>query len=147
MTSEKVADWVIKHLPEKGGLQTRADFGKFQAIGVMVDDKPVAGVVYSNYRQLEHGADCCITIAASNPIWCQRSTLRYLFEYPFLELNCSRMTALIKEGNEKSIKLCAGLGFKREGVMQRGFDGRSNAILYGMRRDQCKWLKPEDRKF
>jgi RimJ/RimL family protein N-acetyltransferase len=136
VTGQKVVKWVSKRVD-----QTLEEIGNAVGIGVLIDGKPVAGIVFNSYRKFKHGADIHVQIASDNPHWCQRKILRYIFNYVFIELDCARITAIIKEGNKSSVKLCAGLGFKREGVIRRGYDGKTNALVYGMLKDQCRWIK------
>src|SRR6478672_10569999 len=109
-------------------------FGPCTALGVIRNDYLIGGVVYHNYI----GHDCQVSIALDQVAF---MPWRALFEYPFEQLGCVRLTALIGRKNRKSRQLCERLGFKLEGVHIKGLDGKECAMSYGMLRSQCRWLK------
>lgn len=120
----------IPHVGEKG-------FGDCTALGVVRDGRIVGGVVFSMFQ----GHDIHANLAFDTPRWASRAVIRDLFSYPFGQLGCSRITALIGRKNKASRRLCEGLGFELEGVMRKGLDGREDLIIYGMLREKCRWLK------
>lgn len=142
--STTLAQWVVDRFDDEDEIADVAEFGPFRAFGVMkvteTEQKPLAVVIWSWYRKLRHGGDIRVTIYADSPEWCRKEIIRALFIYPFDFLGCSRITAVIKDGNERSMKLCKGLGFKKEGVLRRGYNGKSNCTVLGMLREECKWL-------
>ena len=140
-----LAQWALKRLPneEIDGVE---GLGPFQAFGVVRDNKPVCVVIWNSYRPMSAGADCRVIIAADDPRWCLPGVLRELFSYPFNHLGCTRITAVIKDGNAKSLKLCRGLGFKKEGVLRRAHNGKTNAIVLSMLREECTWLEPHSQR-
>lgn len=115
-----------------------SDFGPYRAIGVVCNDRFVGGVVYHGYRQRDR--DIQVSLAFDTPRFAMRQTLRGLFSYPFIELGCARMTAFVPRSNKRSRRFCEGLGFKHEGVARKAIAGE-DAFLFGMLRDECKWLK------
>lgn len=137
----EVARWVIERCPNEGIADLR-ELGAFQAYGIGLRGRPIAGVIFNWYRQMKHGNDMRVIIASDDPRWCLPGVLRELFKYPFEFAGCERLTAVIRDGNARSLKLCQGLGFKREGTLRRGYDGRTNAILLGMLKHECKWIRP-----
>ena len=132
-----LAEWAIKRLPGEE-LQSVEDLGPFVAFGVVRNNQPVAVVIWNWFRRMSEGADIRVIIAADDPRWCLPGVLRELFSFPFEYLQCTRVTAIIKHGNERSLKLCRGLGFVKEGVLRRGHNGKTNAILLSMLREECK---------
>ena len=141
ITDPRVAQWVIDRCPDDD-LTTVQEIGPYMAFGVHDEHgTPLAGIVYNWYRPMKFGADFRVIIAADSPRWCRPGILRELFAYPFETCGCSRLTAVIRDGNEKSIRLCKGLGFRQEGVLRRGYNGRTNALLFGLLKNECKWLK------
>ena len=134
--SPHVSEWVAKRV----GLECADDFGPHASIGV-ARDKPIAGVVYSWLRKEPHGNDVRVSIAAvTGSHWAQPVVLRRLFEYPFEQLDCVRLTAIIREGNAASERMVRHMGFRKEGVMRRAWDGKSNALVYGMLKSECRYL-------
>ena len=134
------ANWALRRLQDEE--LTLEDIVPFYAYAVKRNGKAAAVVLWNNYRRLKHGADIRVIIAADDPKWCLPGVLRELFAYPFVHLGCTRITAVIKDGNARSLKLCRGLGFRKEGVLRRGYNGKSNAIVLSMLREECEWLKP-----
>lgn len=143
--SDKVIDWVANRLGDND-IECADELRPGVGLGV-VDDKgkALAGVVFNRYRKMKYGNDVCVNIVVTDKRWAQRWVIRYLFDYAFNKAGCTRMTAVIREGNEKSVRLCTKLGFKKHGVIPRGFNGKSNALVFGMLKEQCKWLKDESR--
>lgn len=129
---EELALWV--------GLRCGATFSLYKSIGVELDGSVSAAVVYSNYRDGNIEA----TIAADDPRWCRKGVLASLFYYPFVQLGCRRITCLIRHDNERSIRLCEGLGFVREGRCRKIF-GEEDGLVYGLIREECRWISASQR--
>jgi hypothetical protein len=107
------------------------------ALGVVRGTDIAAALLFANYRE---GVDIEVSVAADNADWCRPSTLRRLFAYPFTQLSLPRLTSIVARDNKRCRKLCEGLGWKIEGVVRRAYDGRRDAIIYGMLRDECRFL-------
>lgn len=112
------------------------DWGPCVTIGIIKDEELIAGVVYNNQREVNIEA----TIASSTPKWCTRGTLRGVFWYPFMQLNLARLTAITEATNQSVGAFLSRLGFQQEGVMRRGFRSGADAAIYGMLREECRWL-------
>ncbi len=130
---EMVAAMVAARIPDQS-------FEKYTALGVVRRGVLVGGVVYHHYV----GHDVQVSIAFDSPGWALPGTLRALFEYPFNQLGCSRMSALIGRKNKKSRKICEGLGFRLEGVHPKGRDGHEDAMSYGLLKEHCRWIKDKE---
>ena len=129
---EEIAAYVAKKIGR------RQPFEKFTALGVVRRGVPVGGIVYHNYQDW----GCIeVSLAFDSPLWCTPQTLRGLFAYPFIGLRCVRMTAVVARRNKRSRRLVKGLGFKEEGVARRGYDGRDDAVGYGLLRGECRFIK------
>lgn len=137
---DMMGKWAIERLGDPDLTDVR-ELGAYVAIGVLKDDKAVCVVIYNWYRQMKFGNDFRVIIVSENPSWCLPGVLRELFRYPFEFAGCERLTAVIRDGNERSLKLCTGLGFRKEGTVRRGYNGRTNALFLGMLRSECKWLQ------
>ena len=137
--SHELAEWAIRRLHGED-VHTVADLGPYRAFGILKDGKAVCVVIYTWFRQMSEGNDVRVIIVSEDPSWCLPGVLRELFRYPFEVAGCERMTAVIRDGNERSLRLCLGLGFKREGVLRRAHNGKTNAIILGMLKHECKWL-------
>jgi hypothetical protein len=106
------------------------------ALGVVRGGALAAGIVFHNWRR----TDVEIVAAADSPAWAYPATLRTLFFYPFVTLGCVRVTAIVGRRNRRSRAFVAGLGFRLEGVIRRGLDGRQDAFVYGLLREECRFL-------
>jgi RimJ/RimL family protein N-acetyltransferase len=131
---ELVAAWVKRRTPWV------TSFDPCKAIGVYREGRALAGVVYYNYRP----PNIDVTIAADDPRWCRKGVLAGLFSFPFMQLECRRITCVIPASNKRSIKLCRGLGFKDEGFHPALFLDGSAGISLGMLREDCRWLRGID---
>jgi RimJ/RimL family protein N-acetyltransferase len=129
-----VASFVKSRLPPS----TR--FRDYAALGVVRDGVLCGGVVYHNYCELEHGSVIEASYAFDTARWAFPATLRTLFAYPFVQLGCARMTAIVAKGNKRSRRFVEGVGFHLEGVHPRAMDGKQTALSYGMLKEQCRWI-------
>ena len=127
---DAVARWV-------GGQLSIDDFGPSRAIGVMRADVLVAGAVYHNYHPRHRCAE--ISFASVTAKWATRDTIRALLRYPFVQLNCERLTAVSRADNEDARDFLKRLGFQQEGYHRKGW-GDEDAVSYGMLRGECRWI-------
>ena len=127
---EKIAKWVWEQLGEE-------DSGG-EAIGLERDGELIAGVVFNMYT----GASINMNVVAvPGKNWLNREFLFRSFAYPFLQLRCYRATALVKVDNDVSNKFVEALGYKREGLLRRAHVDGSDMFIYGMLREECRWIK------
>lgn len=126
----EVADWVAGRIPHVTGFKDMA------AIGIERDGDLVGGVVYHEYR----GNDIQMSCAAISPRWLTEGFIRALFVYPFVTLKCDRVSSFTPKGNTHTRRFLEKLGFEEEGNMRRGFVD-DDCILYGMLKEECKWIK------
>lgn len=116
-----------------------AEYWPFTAMGFSSNGELVAGVVYNNYRK----RDIQLSAYSMNERWLNKKNLQKIFEYPYNQLNCIRTTAVTGRKNKRTRKLLLGLGYRLEGVCRKGLDGKQDAMIYGMLRDECRWINPE----
>jgi len=128
------ADEFVSNLVASRIKHMQAPFGPCTALGIVRGGNLIGGVVYHNFRGHDIEASIAIDRAAFLP-W------RALFAYPFEQLGCTRLTAFTGRKNKKARKLLENLGFRLEGVHARGLDGITDAMSYGMLRDDCRWIK------
>lgn len=131
--SAEIARWVQANIPGCDG------FLEPVGVGVMHDGRLLAGVVWSEYR----GHSIMASIYAASPRWLARprETLRELFRYPFVQLGCARVSVAAARSNARALKMNRRLGFKAEGLLRRGWDGVEDAVVMGMLRAECPWIK------
>lgn len=128
------ADDYLKHWTAK---QIGIDgFGPSVAIGVQRDGEIIAAAVYHDYRDGQIEA----SIAASSRRWASRSVLHTLFAYPFLQVGAHRLLVTCNEANKKAMKMNRQLGFTQEGRLRQMY-APHDAIIWGMLKDECKWIK------
>lgn len=126
--NERVAQWVQTRLPDFLGWN-----GHYLAIGYQRGDILTGGVVFTQYS----GANIVIACALESPL--TRLFLRGIFYYPFLQLHCRRVTALIDEDNLASQRLVEHAGFEREGCMRHA-TAKGDVFIYGLLKEHCRWL-------
>jgi RimJ/RimL family protein N-acetyltransferase len=103
-----------------------------------MDGEIIAGCVYSDWQPAYRNIQ--ISMAATRPDWARRATIRKLLGYPFLQLGVERVTTLIRASNERSLRLNAGLGFVREGLIRQGY-GDEDMVLLGLLRSEAeRWI-------
>ena len=66
--------------------------------------------------------------------------LRFIFEYPFVELGCGRLWARIRKSNKTMKKLLPRAGFRFEGV-ERTYYADEDALRFSMLKNECEWIK------
>lgn len=105
------------------------------ALGFLSDDKkPLAAFVFNDYT----GANMELTVASERGRL-NREIMRYVARYVFVQHGCRRLTVRTKRRNKRVKKLAELLGFKYEGV-QKHFYADDDAVVFGMTRDNCRWL-------
>ena len=109
----------------------------YSAIGFTDGKDLICGVVFTHFT----GIDCHISIGAVSPLWATRRNFVHIFECPFVHWGCARLTAVISKKNYRSRKLCEGTGFKLEGNKRKAFQDGTDALIYGMLKEECKWLQ------
>lgn len=134
---QQVAAWVGQFMPTFG---SGDGFGECTAIGIADNSALVAGAVFHNYR----GHDIEISFAATNPRWATRGRVSAIMGYPFNQLGCARLTTVTGRKNKRARALDEKLGFKLEGVIRKGYDGQQDAMVYGMLKHECKWIRKHD---
>lgn len=119
----------------------RLDIGMYQAFAFVdqVTGDFVGGCVISNYRR----TDCEISCAAENSMAFRRHVMQAVFQYIFHTLGCVRCTSITTKGNKRARAFLEALGFELEGNLRRGYDGERDALLYGLLREDCRYLGAE----
>jgi hypothetical protein len=106
------------------------------AIGVSRNGAIVAVAVFYDYRV----TSIEVTFVTTSPRWASRENIRAILSYPFVQLNCKRVTAITEEGNAPARAFLERLGFRQEGIHPDGFDSGAG-ISYGLlRQDAGRWL-------
>jgi len=128
----RVLDFMAEHLSD---CELPADS---ITLGVESNGELIAGVAFENYTK----QNISIHVAAlDGRHWLSKDFLFRVFAYPFLQLNCHRVTGLVRVDNLKAQKLDEHLGFVREGIVRRGATDGTDFIIYGMLKEECRWIK------
>lgn len=125
-----VVKWVAKRTNEFG------NFGTDIGIGQVKDGVLVAGVAYADWN----GPNIVCHIASDgSKRWATREYLRVIFDYPFRQLGCGRITALVGEGNSASRNFVQHLGFEPETTL-RAAHPTGDLLVYAMFKESCRWI-------
>ena len=127
----RICEWVGARVDE-------TDFGDGAvALGVEEDGKVLAGVVFNLYN----GPSICMHVAAvPDKRWMTREFLWRVFAYPFIQLDCRRVTGLVRVDNYEAQRFDEHIGFRREGLLRQAAADGTDMILYGMLKEECRWL-------
>ena len=123
----------IAELIRRGIPTFTLDPERTQAIAAVNGQSVCAVVLYDHYR----GQDIEMSIASTGPEWCKRGILAGFFDYPFNQLGCGRVTAIIQKKNRLARRFVTRLGFRQEGVHPYPDE---TMISYGLLRKDCRWL-------
>ncbi|HLI66322.1 MAG TPA: GNAT family protein [Caulobacteraceae bacterium] len=136
--SEAVAAWVAARIPQMEGA---GDFGACAAIGVAAEDgRALGGVVFHNYQPRFRNIEA--SFASESPRWLTRRLIGQIMAYPFDQLACQRLTAITPKKAAAARAFLDHFGFKREGVVRKGF-GDDDAIVSGLLRREwraSRWM-------
>ena len=126
---DSVLEWVAK--------ETKSAFVQSQAIGWAKDGKIVAGVVYSDWN----GPNVVCHIASDgSKRWMTKKYLKTIFDYPFTQMNCDRITVYVGEGNKPSLNLVKKLGFTLEARLSSAHP-TGDLLIHRLWKRDCRWLE------
>lgn len=100
-------------------------------LGIEKDDEITAGVVFNCFE----GADIHVTAAGTG--W-TRGFLEAVGDYVFNQLGCRRMTFVTSQ--RRVCRLAEKLGARWEGVMREHFGEGVDGYIYGVLKDEYKFL-------
>lgn len=127
---KEVAAWMCQHLPL---LELTTPY---TAIGVTDSrGRLTGGVLYDNFVKFNIQTHIVLMPGAMTPLF-----LGEVFRYPFEQLACRRITAMVSDRNQRSKRLCKRLGFKLEGICREAYPDGSDLYVFGMLKGECRWL-------
>jgi len=101
------------------------------------DDRGVkVALIYNNF---DHPSICIHVAARPGALWCRPEILHHIFYYPFQQLDCRLLLAPVRESNMASRKTVEALGFSLDGRLRK-MDDEKDVLLYGMLREECRWV-------
>ena len=126
--------WLVDQIPHVESVEM---IEPFKAIGVMSgpsrEDELWGVVAFHSY--VPQYRTCQISMAAANPRWASKATIRALLSVPFLQYNCHKVWTATPHMNERVIAFNERLGFKKEGVLKDQYGPKIHAVI-------CRLLKP-----
>lgn len=126
---EQLAEWAR----QKIGLES---FGPwYAALGLIDEERIWAAVIYTDYSRY----NICMHVAAEGRQWMTKAFLFAVFDYPFIQLQCDRVTAFVASKNARSRHFCERIGFKEEGRLREAHAG-DDLIAFGMLKRECRWI-------
>lgn len=116
-----------------------------KALGVLNKDGTdlVAGVIYERFNGVH--MEVAITARAGTR-WASRHTLLHLFGYPFNQMNCLCISALVPMSNLQSLNLATKLGFEPEAYVKYAAPDGSPMVVLKLFKENCKWITHENRE-
>jgi RimJ/RimL family protein N-acetyltransferase len=131
---DRLLDWIADRIP---GTDASHWKGLARAVGVVIDGEIVAAMAVGGWER----GNVEISFAADSPKWATRDTIRRMMAWPFVQLDCHRVTTRISENNHRAIRFNEGIGFKREGIIREGWGQGEDAILFGLLRSEApEWM-------
>lgn len=113
----------------------------FRAVGVVRDGCLKAVVGYNGFM----GRVCVMHNAIDDPSVIDRTFVRAVFEFPFVQCDLVQVLAPVPADNHKAMSLDTRVGFKPlitlPGADQEGKD----LVFLSMRREECRWITKEQR--
>jgi RimJ/RimL family protein N-acetyltransferase len=105
----------------------------------------VAG--FHNYRASKdkRPLDIELALAILNKRKITKACAKAVCRYPFITLKVPRMTATISATNENSMLLAERHGWVKEGVKRKAGPNGDDIVIWGLLRDECKFLGEVDR--
>lgn len=115
--------------------------GQYSGFAFLSDSNDfVGGAVVSNFRAGEFGGDCEISCASETAMAFRPGICKAVFTYVFVQLGCVRLTAITTKRNVRTRRFLERLGFRLEGCVKRAYDGKRDALIYGLLPEDCRYL-------
>jgi RimJ/RimL family protein N-acetyltransferase len=112
----------------------------FRALGLVIGGCLKAVVAYNGYT----GRTCFMHSAIDDPAVINRTFVRAVFAYPFVQCKLTHVLALVDSANERALDIDTRLGFREVNRFEgAGLEGK-DLILLQLTRNECKWIRHED---
>ena len=125
--AERISKWVC----EKAG----GSYSNQQAIGLERNGNLIAGATYCDYTV----SSVVMAVRIDNKFGL-KEFFWFAFYYAFEQLKVKNVRGIVSINNFKAQRLNEKLGFKSEAIL-RDYFPEADAIIYVMRRDECRFLK------
>lgn len=122
---QQVAAWAAERIPHMPAPPECVAFG-------IVDgsDHIRGAALFHGYMPAYRSID--ITFALESPRWLTLPVIAGIMAYPFLQLHCGRVTAATPRKSASARRFLEKFGFKREGLVRKGFGDFGDAVVYGL---------------
>ena len=128
--SEAITNWVAAKIGEDA-------IPMAYGVGLEHHGRLIAGVVYA---QKTHCNVHMHVASDGSRQWMTPEYLGFCFAYPFNHLKCERVTGFVRADNIDAQRFDEHLGFIREGRLRRACADGTDLIVYGMLREECRFL-------
>lgn len=131
--------WAASHIPH-----LPPSLGDFVGFGIVDDDGYLRGVALYHAYAPQY-ASIEITFALESPRYLSRKVIAGIMAYPFLQLNCQRVSAATPRRAKPARRFLKTFGFQLEGVGRRGFGPWGDAMAYSLLRGEylaSRWASP-----
>lgn len=109
-------------------------WGAFTALGWEVNGNLKACVLYERCNKRS------VTLhVAGEGLWCNKTFLHYVFDYPFNQLKVNKCLGFVDTANWKALKTELNMGFIVEHIIKDAGDNGDLACI-SMTKEQCKFL-------
>lgn len=128
------SDKLVELAARRGNLRFRADA---KAIAICSGEDIKGIIVFDSFTT----RGCWVSVVSDGGRrWITRELIIKVFAYPFIQLAYPRLNSFVSVNNEDAIRFNEHFGFKREGLMRKAGDAGEDLIVYGMLREECRWL-------
>jgi len=138
VTNDKWRQAVFEYIKPKAHINEDLK-DQYSYIGFIENNNILGGLLFSDYD----GHNIFVHLALETPRVCQRRFIKMMFSYCFIQLKCSRMTAMCVNGYTRNERLLKGVGFTKEGVIRKVMkvkDKFVDSAIYGMLKEECRWV-------
>lgn len=118
--------------------KTGKKFYSYRTLGMTYDGRLVAAILCDRFGTF----DCQVHIYTEpGVVWATPENCRAAFAFIFELLDRRRITCETPVSNPRMIRMNHRLGMVQEGVKRKGADDGGDAIIFGMLREECNWIK------
>jgi hypothetical protein len=123
---EQVAVWAAARIPHMG-----VPPEKCVGMGIVDGSGHLRGAaLFHGYTPAYRSID--ISFVLESPRWLTLPVTAGIMAYPFIQLHCGRVTAATPRKSASARRFLEKFGFKREGLVRRGFGDFGDAVVYGL---------------
>lgn len=107
--------------------------GYQMTVGVVRNGKIGAALVFYG---LQPGVEISLTMAIVDPFCCRKETIAQVMEIVWDHFGVRRLAMEIARKNKRARRFAEKFGCKLEGVRRKGYDGKQDAMCYGMLKEE-----------